>query len=115
LTAVAHTALGERDEGESPERRLIAAIILAAIEEALGIPAAGESASTRARNRESALRWFTEKGQDFCALSLAAGYEPNALSRAALAFIAAHSNATAGKRVLNVKNIMAFHSMKAAA
>lgn len=105
----------EGDDETTPERRLMCAVLLAAIDEALGVRISGEALATRDRNRQSALRWFREMGPDYRLVSTAAGFDPGALSRAVLAYVQAQVGNTRCRQAMNHKSLTEYHRTRQAA
>jgi hypothetical protein len=100
------TAFDERTSYTTPERRLMLAIIIAAINDALGCSPANDHVGERERERAIARRWLEGSSRDFREVCYLAGLEPETVSRAALAFIAAQERAAPAKhRGLNAQTI----------
>ena len=97
---MAHTAVlsmcGDPTATFSPERRLMFAIIIAAINDALGCSPVNDRGQ-RDRESETARRWFDEAGRDFREVCHLAELEPAKVRRAALAYIEAQEGVQRGK------------------
>lgn len=87
----------ESDPSVCPERNLMVAVIVAAINDALGASAARDSPSLRAFEAARARAWFANNSRDFQSVCVAAGYEPDAVRTAALAYIDEMRNTPASR------------------
>lgn len=115
MTKAKLTVDDEIYEHASPERRLMMAIIVAAVCDALGRSAAVESAESKERNRQFARQWFAEKGQDFRAVCVAAGFDPDTVSASVLAYVDAQVSTTGRKHSLSLSRIAEFNRDRLAA
>lgn len=71
----------------SPERRLMLAIIIAAINDALGCSAVNDRDDQRDHERQRAKRWFEDGGSYFRKICCLAGLEPSDVRTAVLAYL----------------------------
>lgn len=108
-------AFDESTQQTAPERRLMMAVILAAITDAIGRSAVNEPAVTRAAEQSLARRWFQESGDDFQATCIGAGFDPETVRTGALAFIDAHAQSTNRRRSFSFGNLAEFHEQRRAA
>lgn len=85
-------AFDESTDNASPERRLMMGIILTAINDATGHSAVNDTPDQRVQSKHQARHWFERHGDDFQTVCILAGFDPEKVRRAALVFIAAHSD-----------------------
>lgn len=79
------------------------AVIINAVTEAAGAVRTTSSETARIQIRAQALAWFRDQSPDFRLVCMAAGLEPESVSRAALAYIESLGPPVKGKRRIILK------------
>jgi hypothetical protein len=97
------------------EHRLMMAVIVTAVNDALGISPSTESDDARDREQRIARRWFEDNGADYQAVCHHAGLEPASLRTAVLAFIAERDGLPRRQRALSSNGLNAFNRQRKAA
>lgn len=114
MTPTLPTGDTEATGDSTPERRLMVAIILAAIRDAIGMTSDAMGPSQKERERTKARQWFAEKGADFCIVCLSAGLNPDEVSEVAQAYIRAQDDGSV-RRGLSFGCAAQFRELRAAA
>lgn len=87
-------SFNSRQEGQfdhTPERRLMIAIIIQAINEAVGYSGVTEPPAKRAQAKAAARNWFETNSEDFQQVCEFAGLHPETVRRSALRYIRVQS------------------------